>query len=85
LVEKATVSHLTEEDFAIDNTKQDDTVESLKRQILQTAARQQYWGELIPAKWITLENILLNLRKEGLKVIIDLYMLEISKSMLSCD
>lgn len=41
---------------------------------METASKQNYWGELIPAKWITLEGILVTLKEDGLKVLFVGYM-----------
>ncbi|XP_053385683.1 uncharacterized protein LOC123537873 [Mercenaria mercenaria] len=69
LMHKETSCHLAEEDFALDNSIVDSNIEMLKDHIFNTAAKQPYWGELIPAKWITLENIIVSLKDQGLKVL----------------
>lgn len=63
-------THLIENDFDIDNTIGPDThnIKLLKTQILETAKQQHYWGKPVPAKWIQLETVLVNLKAEGLKV-----------------
>ena len=65
-------SHLVDNaDFTIDNAKEDPVdpnLTRLKHKIFEVASKQQYWGELIPARWITLERALVELRVEGLKV-----------------
>jgi hypothetical protein len=70
LFHKETISHLIEEDIAIDNTIKDDNIDLLKQQIVKSASEQSYWGELIPAKWITLENSIAILKNKGSKVAI---------------
>ncbi|XP_053386498.1 uncharacterized protein LOC123537921 isoform X1 [Mercenaria mercenaria] len=69
LLHKETRNHLAEKDFALDNSVVDSNIEMLKDQIFKTAAEQSYWGEPIPAKWITLENIIVSLKDQGLKVL----------------
>ncbi|KAL3887633.1 hypothetical protein ACJMK2_000029, partial [Sinanodonta woodiana] len=69
LKDKPSRFHLVEEDFAIDNTVVDRKLESLKRKIVEVASRQAYWGEEIPARWLPLEQVLMNLRAQGHKVI----------------
>ncbi|XP_053392176.1 uncharacterized protein LOC128554881 [Mercenaria mercenaria] len=69
LVDKATNCHLTDEDFAIDNSIVDGNIEKLRQHIFKVASRQSYWGELIPARWVTLENSIDNLKDKGEKVL----------------
>ncbi|KAL3887723.1 hypothetical protein ACJMK2_000116, partial [Sinanodonta woodiana] len=69
LKDKPSRFHLVEEDFAIDNTVVDSKLEGLKRKIVEVASRQPYWGEEIPARWLPLEQVLMNLRAQGHKVI----------------
>ncbi|KAL3887700.1 hypothetical protein ACJMK2_000094, partial [Sinanodonta woodiana] len=69
LKDKPSRFHLVEEDFAINNTVVDRKLESLKRKIVEVASRQAYWGEEIPARWLPLEQVLMNLRAQGHKVI----------------
>lgn len=57
----------------MDNSVVDSNVERLKTRILETASKQNYWGEIIPAKWITLESILVTLKDDGLKVLFVTY------------
>ena len=68
LMDKVTYSHLVDHDFTIDNAKEDPNLTELKEKIFEVAKKQQYWGELIPARWITLEKALVELRNKGLKV-----------------
>lgn len=67
---ETTFCHLIGKDFAVDNTVVDSNIERLKKRIWKTASKQKYWGEKIPAKWITLERILVTLKDEGLKVLL---------------
>ncbi|KAL3887654.1 hypothetical protein ACJMK2_000050, partial [Sinanodonta woodiana] len=69
LKDKPSRFHLIEEDFAIDNTVVDSKLEDLKRKIVEVASQQPYWGEEIPARWLPLEQVLMNLRAQGRKVI----------------
>ncbi|XP_053388746.1 uncharacterized protein LOC128551849 [Mercenaria mercenaria] len=69
LVDKATNCHLTDKDFAIDNSIVDRNIEKLRQHIFKVASRQSYWGEFIPAKWVTLENSIDNLKDNGEKVL----------------
>lgn len=78
LKDKATFCHLIDEDFAIDNSIVDSNVEKLKTKIFETASKQNYWGELIPAKWITLEGILATLKDDGLKVLFASHMRKVN-------
>ncbi|XP_053382036.1 uncharacterized protein LOC128549418 [Mercenaria mercenaria] len=70
LYDKATYCHLIYEDFAVDNSINDDQqIELLRQKIVNTAKNLPYWEKLIPANWITLEHIIVNLKDEGLKVL----------------
>ncbi|KAL3887824.1 hypothetical protein ACJMK2_000217, partial [Sinanodonta woodiana] len=69
LKDKPSRFHLVEEDFDIDNTVVDSKLEGLKRKIVEVASQQPYWGEEIPARWLPLEQVLMNLRAQGHKVI----------------
>ncbi|XP_045161687.2 probable serine/threonine-protein kinase roco6 isoform X2 [Mercenaria mercenaria] len=65
LIKKSTNCHLTKRQFDIDNTVDgDENVEELKKHIVEIAAKQSYWGERIPAKWIALEVRLIRLKEE---------------------
>ncbi|KAL3888643.1 hypothetical protein ACJMK2_001008 [Sinanodonta woodiana] len=69
LKDKPTRFHLIDEDFAIDNTVVDKRLEDLKRKIVEIASQQSYWGEKIPARWLTLEQELMRRKASGVKVI----------------
>ncbi|KAL3854151.1 hypothetical protein ACJMK2_013429 [Sinanodonta woodiana] len=69
LQDKPTRFHLTDEDFAIDNTSFDPRLEDLKKKIVQLASQQPYWGEEVPARWLPLEQVLMKLKASGIKVI----------------
>ncbi|KAK3575825.1 hypothetical protein CHS0354_020948 [Potamilus streckersoni] len=69
LKDKPSRFHLVEEDFAIDNTVVDSKLKDLKKKIIEVATHQPYWGEEVPARWLPLEQALMNLRAEGLKVV----------------
>ncbi|KAK3595401.1 hypothetical protein CHS0354_008835 [Potamilus streckersoni] len=69
LQDKPTRFHLTDEDFAIDNTFLDPRLEDLKKKIVQLASQQPYWGEEVPARWLPLEQVLMKLKASGIKVI----------------
>lgn len=69
LADKKVNVHLIGEDFAINNTKQDKRLKHLKEKIHEVASKQKYWGEAIPARWIALENILMQRKKQDNKII----------------
>ncbi|KAK3587048.1 hypothetical protein CHS0354_008076 [Potamilus streckersoni] len=69
LKDKKTKLHLADEDFAIDNSQPDSTLEALKRKIVDLASRQPYWGEEVPARWLPLEQAIMTLKASGIKVI----------------
>ncbi|XP_060604835.1 probable serine/threonine-protein kinase roco6 [Ruditapes philippinarum] len=69
LFHKESISHLIEEDFPVDNTIKNGSIDLLKKKIVESAKAQSYWGEIIPAKWITLENSIAILKNEGSKVL----------------
>lgn len=73
LVDKPTRCHLTDEDFVLDNSVVDSNLERLKKKIFEAASKQNYWGEVIPAKWITLERLLASLKEKGHKVLFVIY------------
>ncbi|KAK3602669.1 hypothetical protein CHS0354_024991 [Potamilus streckersoni] len=66
---KPTRFHLVDEDFVIDNTVVDKRLEDLKKKIVEVASQQPYWGEDIPARWIILEQELMNQKAAGVKMI----------------
>jgi hypothetical protein len=67
-VDKIASCHLTEETFIIDNSVEDENIIRLRKHIFDAAARQEYWKEDIPAKWVTLENVIMKLKDEKMKV-----------------
>ncbi|KAL3888508.1 hypothetical protein ACJMK2_000874 [Sinanodonta woodiana] len=69
LRDKPTAVHLVDEDFAIDNTILDSKLEDLKKKIVEVASQQPYWGEQIPTRWFLLEQQLMRLRDDGVKVV----------------
>ncbi|KAL3888111.1 hypothetical protein ACJMK2_000491 [Sinanodonta woodiana] len=69
LKDKPTRFHLVDEDFAIDNTVVDTKLDDLKRKIVEVASQQPYWGEQIPARWISLEQELMSRKAARKKVI----------------
>ncbi|XP_053379678.1 uncharacterized protein LOC123527054 [Mercenaria mercenaria] len=81
LVDKVASCHLTTEDFLIDNTTEDGTIQSLKKHIFDEASKQGYWGEDIPAKWVTLEDNLIRLKEENLKVLDKDKLKELNKTL----
>ncbi|XP_060581953.1 uncharacterized protein LOC132738466 [Ruditapes philippinarum] len=59
------LNNIRHEFFLLDNTKQDTELERLKDTILSISETMPYWGELIPAKWLELEQVLDEKRLEG--------------------
>jgi hypothetical protein len=70
LITNVARSHLVDADFMMNNTIVDPNLTQLKKKIFEVASKQQYWGELKPARWILLEKALIGLRAEGLKVVL---------------
>lgn len=73
LIENDSFLHLVDDDFTINNAIVDPNLTRLKDKIFEVAKTQQYWGELIPARWITLEKAMIELRCEGFKVGLSVY------------
>ncbi|XP_053405608.1 uncharacterized protein LOC128558994 [Mercenaria mercenaria] len=69
LVEKAASCHLTTENFLLDNTVEDENIQSLRKHIFDEASKQSYWGENIPAKWVIMEDVLIGIKEENTKVL----------------
>ncbi|XP_053388274.1 uncharacterized protein LOC128551440, partial [Mercenaria mercenaria] len=69
IADKVTSCHLAEESFLIDNTIEDERIVSLRRYIFEVATEQDYWGEPVPVKWIALEEILIGLKEEDVKIL----------------
>ena len=65
--------HFIDKDFGLSNASLDPKFEELRKTITDVAKQQTYWGELKPAKWIPLEKMLEDLRKNGVKVYINLF------------
>ncbi|KAK3577279.1 hypothetical protein CHS0354_008372 [Potamilus streckersoni] len=61
--------HLTNDDFAIDNTKRDPRLEDLKRKIIDLARKQPHWGQEVPTRWLLLEQAIMTLKASGTKVV----------------
>ena len=59
------LNNIRHEFFLLDNTAQDKELERLKDTILSISETMPYWGELIPAKWLELEQALDEKRLEG--------------------
>ncbi|XP_053405051.1 uncharacterized protein LOC123522859 [Mercenaria mercenaria] len=67
---KGTFCHIEgNEDFDMDNSIIDDKIERLRHTIFDIASKQSYWGEHIPAKWITLERKIVSEKDLGKKVL----------------
>ncbi|XP_062603354.1 uncharacterized protein LOC134265130, partial [Saccostrea cucullata] len=49
--------------------KQQDAIECLKKCIVETVEKMPQWGEGIPLKWANLEKVLIEMKKNGRKVI----------------
>ena len=62
---------LSEYEFDIDNSKVDPNLKDLKEAIFNVAKSNtstSHWGELKPAKWLTLERRLHEMRQKAVKV-----------------
>ncbi|KAL3889369.1 hypothetical protein ACJMK2_001713, partial [Sinanodonta woodiana] len=66
LKNKPIVLHLMDS-IAIDNTQVDPKLEELKRRIYKLASDQPHWGEEKPARWIPLEQTIMQLKVSGVK------------------
>ena len=64
--------HFIDKDFGLSNASLDPKFEELRATITEVAKHQAYWGELKPAKWISLEKMLEDLRKNGVEVCINI-------------
>ena len=60
--------HFITKDFGLSNASPDPKFKELRETITEVAKQQTYWGELKPAKWIHLEKMLEDLRKNGVEV-----------------
>ena len=67
--------HFIDKDFGLSNASIDPKMEELRQTITKVAKQQSYWGELKPAKWIHLEKMLDNLRRNGVQVFVIFYIL----------
>ena len=67
--------HFIDKDFGLSNAFPDPKFEELRETITEVAKQQTYWGELKPAKWIPLEKMLEDLRKNGVEVHIYIFLL----------
>ncbi|KAL3887744.1 hypothetical protein ACJMK2_000137 [Sinanodonta woodiana] len=61
--------HLADEDFAISNLGSDLNINALKSKIFEIAKKHVCWGTNNPARWIPLEKALMELKREGFRVI----------------
>ncbi|KAL3866928.1 hypothetical protein ACJMK2_044175, partial [Sinanodonta woodiana] len=55
--------------FAINNFGPKPDIDTLKQKIVELAEQQEYWGEEIPARWLALEQKLMELKRGGEKII----------------
>ena len=60
--------HFTDKDFGLSNAKVDPKLDDLRKTIVEVAKQQPHWGERKPVKWIPLERLLEELRREGVEV-----------------
>ncbi|XP_062577856.1 uncharacterized protein LOC134239716 [Saccostrea cucullata] len=49
--------------------KQQDSIECLRKHIVETVEKMPQWGEVIPLKWANLEKTLIQMKENGRKVI----------------
>ncbi|XP_062610388.1 uncharacterized protein LOC134272154 [Saccostrea cucullata] len=49
--------------------KQQDSIECLRKCIVETVEKMPQWGEIIPLKWANLEKVLMQMKENGKKVI----------------
>ena len=61
--------HFIDEDFGLSNVTEDPKLSNLKQKIIEVAKIQGHWGELKPAKWIPVEQLLEGLRRSGVEVL----------------
>ncbi|KAK3604489.1 hypothetical protein CHS0354_019082, partial [Potamilus streckersoni] len=52
------------EEFAVSNVKQDSKIDALKKRIFELAETQGYWGQEIPARWLALRKVLIQIREK---------------------
>ncbi|XP_060554331.1 probable serine/threonine-protein kinase roco4, partial [Ruditapes philippinarum] len=76
LMDHEATFNLLKKCIPIDNSIKDDNIEELKRYIVEEAeqaskqaSKQEYWGELYPAKFITLERSIVKLKDKGEKIL----------------
>ena len=60
--------HFIDKDFGLSNAEINPKLDDLRKTIIEVAKQQPYWGEMKPAKWIPLERLLEELRREGVEV-----------------
>ncbi|XP_021340147.1 uncharacterized protein LOC110441357 [Mizuhopecten yessoensis] len=63
-----TSSHLIDTDYTVSNPPDEQEIGNLRQKIVDLASKQAYWGEKIPAKWITLEKALMGKKIEGVNI-----------------
>ncbi|OWF44162.1 uncharacterized protein LOC110458736 isoform X2 [Mizuhopecten yessoensis] len=68
LLETPTSCHLIDRDYTVSDPPDELELESLRQKIVELASQQTYWGEKIPAKWITLEKALMEKKIEGVNI-----------------
>ncbi|KAL3857502.1 hypothetical protein ACJMK2_012168 [Sinanodonta woodiana] len=65
VMQKRLERHVKLETFLVDNTTEDQEVDRLRKYILETASSLPSWGEMIPARWVEMEQVLEEIRAEG--------------------
>ncbi|XP_062600816.1 probable serine/threonine-protein kinase pats1 [Saccostrea cucullata] len=65
--------------------KQEDSIEPLRKCMVETVEKMPQWGEKIPMKWANLEKVLIGMKKNGVKVIKVKKLLEIEEVDLPSD
>ncbi|OWF42432.1 serine/threonine-protein kinase pats1 [Mizuhopecten yessoensis] len=79
-MESPTSSHLIDTDYTVSNPPDELEIGNLRQKIVDLASKQAYWGEKIPAKWITLEKALMEKKIEGVNIMSYDNVVELDKS-----
>ncbi|KAK3578651.1 hypothetical protein CHS0354_002953 [Potamilus streckersoni] len=61
----AVTGMVNDKKFAVNNLEEDNSIPDIRKTILEVAKSQTHWNEELPAKWIQLEDLLMDERGKG--------------------
>jgi hypothetical protein len=69
LIDSPALKHVHPKKFLINNLDKHEDFRKIREEVVMLAQEHRYWGELRPARWITLERSFLGLKSRGKEII----------------